>query len=81
MHFFFLIKYFLLYLNLFIFLLSNNFDLFLVNLMINVENLTKNFGNFTAVDNLTLSIHDGEVFGFLGPNGAGKTTTIRMLSC
>ena len=49
--------------------------------MINVENLTKNFVNFTAVDNLTLSIHDGEVFGFLGPNGAGKTTTIRMLSC
>jgi ABC-2 type transport system ATP-binding protein len=49
--------------------------------LINTENLTKKFGNLTAVDNLTLHVNDGEVFGFLGPNGAGKTTTIRMLCC
>jgi ABC-2 type transport system ATP-binding protein len=49
--------------------------------MIRTENLTRKFGNLTAVDNLNLEIEKGEVFGFLGPNGAGKTTTIRMLSC
>jgi len=49
--------------------------------LIDVENLTKKFDDFTAVDNLTFHINEGEVFGFLGPNGAGKTTTIRMLSC
>ncbi len=49
--------------------------------MIDTENLTKKFGDLTAVDNLTLHVDDGEVFGFLGPNGAGKTTTVRMLSC
>jgi ABC-2 type transport system ATP-binding protein len=49
--------------------------------MITTENLTKKFGNITAVDNLTMEIREGEVFGFLGPNGAGKTTTVRMLSC
>jgi ABC-2 type transport system ATP-binding protein len=49
--------------------------------MIDVENLTRKFGNLTAVDNLTLHVDDGEVFGFLGPNGAGKTTTVRMLCC
>ncbi|MCX8043826.1 MAG: ABC transporter ATP-binding protein [Desulfobacterota bacterium] len=42
-------------------------------------NLTKRFGKFVAVNNLTLSIRKGEIFGFLGPNGAGKSTTIRML--
>ncbi len=47
--------------------------------MIETENLTKKFGDLTAVENLTLQVDDGEVFGFLGPNGAGKTTTIRML--
>jgi ABC-2 type transport system ATP-binding protein len=41
--------------------------------------LTKRFGDFTAVDSVTLDIPRGEIFGFLGPNGAGKTTTIRML--
>jgi ABC-2 type transport system ATP-binding protein len=45
------------------------------------EGLTRKFGNLTAVDRLTLSVNDGEVFGFLGPNGAGKTTTVRMLCC
>jgi ABC-2 type transport system ATP-binding protein len=47
--------------------------------MIFVENLTKKFGEATAVEGLTFQIQDGEVFGFLGPNGAGKTTTVRML--
>jgi ABC-2 type transport system ATP-binding protein len=49
--------------------------------MIETENLTKKFGDLTAVDNLTLRVDKGEVFGFLGPNGAGKTTTVRMLCC
>jgi ABC-2 type transport system ATP-binding protein len=49
--------------------------------LIDTENLTKKFGDLTAVDNLTLHVDDGEVFGFLGPNGAGKTTTVRMLCC
>ena len=47
--------------------------------MIETENLTRKFGELTAVDNLTLEVEDGEVFGFLGPNAAGKTTTVRML--
>ncbi len=46
---------------------------------IEMENLTKKFGDFTAVDNLSLEVKDNEIFGFLGPNGAGKSTTIRML--
>jgi len=49
--------------------------------MIEAEHLTKRFGNLTAVEDLTLHVNDGEVFGFLGPNGAGKTTTVRMLCC
>jgi ABC-2 type transport system ATP-binding protein len=52
-----------------------------VTILIDTENLTKKFGNLTAVENLTLHVDEGEVFGFLGPNGAGKTTTIRMLCC
>lgn len=47
--------------------------------MIETENLTRKFGDLTAVENLTLRVDEGEVFGFLGPNGAGKTTTVRML--
>jgi ABC-2 type transport system ATP-binding protein len=46
---------------------------------VEVVDLTKRFGDFTAVDGVTFSIRRGEIFGFLGPNGAGKTTTIRML--
>lgn len=46
---------------------------------IEAEGLTKVFGELTAVDHLTFSIEEGEIFGLLGPNGAGKTTTIRML--
>jgi len=49
--------------------------------MIELENLTRKFGDLTAVDNVTLKVNKGEVFGFLGPNGAGKTTTVRMLCC
>ncbi len=44
-----------------------------------LENVTKRFGRTTAVCQLSLEIHPGEVFGFLGPNGAGKTTTIKMI--
>lgn len=47
--------------------------------IISVCNLTKKFGNFTAVDNITFEVDKGEIFGFLGANGAGKTTAIRML--
>jgi len=48
--------------------------------VIEIENLTRKFGDVTAVDGLTLTIAEGEVFGLLGPNGAGKTTTVRMLA-
>ena len=48
--------------------------------MIELKSLTKKFDDFTAVDDLSLSINTGEFFGLLGPNGAGKTTTISMLS-
>ncbi len=48
--------------------------------MIELKNLTKKFGSFTAVDDVSLAINTGEFFGLLGPNGAGKTTTIGMLS-
>lgn len=44
-----------------------------------VEGLTKDFGNFRAVDHISFSVPRGQIFGFLGPNGSGKTTTIRML--
>src|SRR5438067_1470094 len=47
--------------------------------MIEVERLTKRFGNFTAVDHVSFSVGKGSIFGFLGPNGSGKTTVIRML--
>ncbi|MHA1649381.1 MAG: ABC transporter ATP-binding protein [Candidatus Helarchaeota archaeon] len=48
---------------------------------IQTENLTKQFGNITALDNLTLNVAHGITFGLLGPNGAGKTTTVRLLTC
>ena len=47
--------------------------------VIKVENLTKRFGSFTAVDNISFEVKKGEIFGFLGANGAGKTTAMRML--
>ena len=46
---------------------------------ISVNNLTRRFGSFTAVDNISFEVAPGEVFGFLGANGAGKTTAIKML--
>lgn len=46
---------------------------------VSVENLTRTFGNFTAVDNISFEVNRGEIFGLLGPNGAGKSTTIKML--
>ncbi len=48
--------------------------------MIAIHDLTKKYGEFTAVDNLSLQAERGEIFGFLGPNGAGKTTTIRIIA-
>src|SRR3982750_2405985 len=47
--------------------------------MIECENLTKRFGNFTAVDHVSFTVSKGSIFGFLGPNGSGKSTVIRML--
>jgi ABC-type multidrug transport system ATPase subunit len=48
--------------------------------MIEVENLTKRYGNFTAIEDVTFNVAEGEVVGFLGPNAAGKTTTMRILT-
>lgn len=47
--------------------------------VISVRNLTKKFGEFIAVDNISFDVEKGEIFGFLGANGAGKTTAMRML--
>jgi ABC-2 type transport system ATP-binding protein len=49
--------------------------------MIKVENLTKRYAGFTAVDGINFHVGKGEIVGFLGPNGAGKSTTMRMLAC
>jgi ABC-2 type transport system ATP-binding protein len=49
------------------------------NIAVKVENLTRTFGDFTAVDGISLEVSKGEIYGFLGPNGAGKSTTIKML--
>jgi ABC-2 type transport system ATP-binding protein len=46
---------------------------------VHIDHLTKRFGDFVAVDDVSLDVHRGEIFGFLGPNGAGKSTTIRIL--
>ncbi|MDO4988200.1 MAG: ABC transporter ATP-binding protein [Synergistes sp.] len=48
-------------------------------IVVQTEHLTKKFGTFTAVDDITMSIEEGQVYGFLGPNGSGKSTTIRLL--
>ena len=49
-------------------------------MLIKVNQLTKKFGPFIAVDNISFNLDRGEVLGFLGPNGAGKTTTMRMIT-
>ncbi len=51
----------------------------MIKITVEVNNLTKRFGDFTAVNGVSFSVRRGEIFGFLGPNGAGKSTTIRML--
>jgi ABC-2 type transport system ATP-binding protein len=51
----------------------------MIHWAVEIENLTKTFGSFRAVDGISLAVKKGEIFGFLGPNGAGKSTTIRML--
>ena len=51
-----------------------------MNWSVEVENLTRVFGDFTAVDHVSFRVREGQIFGFLGPNGAGKSTTIRMLT-
>ena len=51
----------------------------MAKLSLEISNLTKRFGKFTALDNIALNVNEGEVFGYIGPNGAGKTTTIRVL--
>src|SRR5438046_5438842 len=48
--------------------------------MIRLENLTKHYGSFVAVDDISLEVPRGLLYGFLGPNGAGKTTTIRIIA-
>lgn len=52
----------------------------MTNPIIDIRNLTKTYGSLKALDGLTLSVYEGEVFGFIGPNGAGKTTTMRILT-
>lgn len=49
--------------------------------MIKVENLTKDYGEFRAIDDISFTVNKGEILGLLGPNGAGKTTVMRMLTC
>ena len=49
--------------------------------MIEVDNLTKRYGDTKAVDEVSFQVAKGEILGFLGPNGAGKTTTMRILTC
>src|ERR1700724_357339 len=46
---------------------------------VRIEDLTKKFGDFVAVDRVSIEVQPGEIFGFLGPNGAGKSTTIRVM--
>ena len=48
--------------------------------MIEIKNITKRFGDFVAVNNLSFNIEPGQVVGFLGPNGAGKSTTMKMIT-
>jgi len=49
--------------------------------MLEIKNVTKKYGNKVAVNNVSLTVNDGEIFGFIGPNGAGKTTLIKAIAC
>ncbi len=49
------------------------------NIMLEIQNLTKYYGKVKGIENLSLKLEEGEVFGFIGPNGAGKSTTIRSI--
>ena len=49
------------------------------DVVVDIKNLTKMYGDFTALDNLSLTVERGSILGFIGPNGAGKTTTIKIL--
>ena len=51
----------------------------MVNIVIEIKNITKKYGRKKVIDNLSLKAEEGQVYGFLGPNGAGKTTTIKMI--
>ena len=51
------------------------------NIVINIEGLTKTYDKFTAVDEISFTVNEGEVFALLGPNGAGKTTTVEIIEC
>ena len=48
--------------------------------MLEIKDLVKRYGKFTAVDHLSLSVPEGTIYGFVGPNGAGKTTTMRIMA-
>ena len=48
--------------------------------MLEIKNLSKRYGKFTALENLNIKMKEGEIFGFVGPNGAGKTTTMRIIA-
>jgi len=60
--------------------LEGSVRLLLESLVIEVQHVTKNYGRFTAVDDVSFRVEQGEILGFLGPNGAGKTTTMRILT-
>ncbi|HIC83756.1 MAG TPA: ATP-binding cassette domain-containing protein, partial [Nitrososphaerales archaeon] len=51
------------------------------NIVINIEGLTKTYDKSTAVDEISFTVNEGEVFALLGPNGAGKTTTVEIIEC
>ena len=53
----------------------------MTQLIVDARNLVKKYGDFTAVNDVSFAIEEGQVFGLLGPNGAGKSTTISMLTC
>ena len=55
-------------------------DIAIGEVSVSLRNLTKNYGEVKAVDDVSFDVLRGEIFGFLGPNGAGKTTTIRMIT-